>query len=448
MSVELSIVLLIALVIECITLQIYVFNSFEINESSVKFSISSILTFLILYFISLINNFILNTVFFTVATFCLLYIFTPLGPLFAFFHSLLISSAMTMTEFITFQLFNKYTSDFYNKDLFIVNGIGVMIISKLLFFFLMLIISVFNHNKYNSPNITYNLPIFLLVIPIISISAVLGLSFLWLGNFSYIANIQVDLLIPIITFLIVALNVLVFVNEYQRRKKYIETTELQLRLQNENNLSNYYQSLLKEYEDRAILIHDIKNHLQSIRELNKNNADVDGYIEDLLASSALKSSVLRSDNDMLNAIVTRYYEKSLAENISFNTDIRRNVIDFMQNEDITSLFCNLLDNAFEACVKSDSPAVELHIDVQPGSECTIIKLSNSCPTNPLPKGMPNRSDALIPTSKADKRHHGLGMKSIHAIVEKYSGSMIYSYNEERKTFTVSILVMAQTSSAS
>ena len=312
----------------------------------------------------------------------------------------------------------------------------------------MLIISVFNHNKYNSPNITYNLPIFLLVIPIISISAVLGLSFLWLGNFSYIANIQVDLLIPIITFLIVALNVLVFVNEYQRRKKYIETTELQLRLQNENNLSNYYQSLLKEYEDRAILIHDIKNHLQSIRELNKNNADVDGYIEDLLASSALKSSVLRSDNDMLNAIVTRYYEKSLAENISFNTDIRRNVIDFMQNEDITSLFCNLLDNAFEACVKSDSPAVELHIDVQPGSECTIIKLSNSCPTNPLPKGMPNRSDALIPTSKADKRHHGLGMKSIHAIVEKYSGSMIYSYNEERKTFTVSILVMAQTSSAS
>ena len=448
MNPELSFVLLIALALECITAQIYIINSFKLSFPVPRFTIVTCGVYIVLFLFSLLNNTTVNAVLFAIANFVIILIFTSVKPLSALFHALILTIIMAATEVIPMFILNKYTSDYYNENYFMVNGVIMLIISKLLFFFVMLAISVFNRDKFYSLDADYAIPVFMLIIPVISIVAILVLSVIWFSNYTYITNIQVDVLIPIILFLMVVLNISVFINDYQRRKKYIETTELQLRLQNENNLSNYYQSLLKEYEDRAILIHDIKNHLQSIRELNKNNADVDGYIEDLLASSALKSSVLRSDNDMLNAIVTRYYEKSLAENISFNTDIRRNVIDFMQNEDITSLFCNLLDNAFEACVKSDSPAVELHIDVQQGSECTIIKLSNSCPTNPLPKGMPNRSNALIPTSKADKRHHGLGMKSIQAIVEKYNGSMIYNYNEDHKKFTVSILVMAQANAAS
>lgn len=66
----------------------------------------------------------------------------------------------------------------------------------------------------------------------------------------------------------------------------------------------------------------------------------------------------------------------------------------------------------------------------------------------LPKSTSNRSNALIPTSKADKNHHKLGLKSIQAIIEKYNGSKIYNYNKDRKIFTVSILVMAQINSAS
>lgn len=47
-------------------------------------------------------------------------------------------------------------------------------------------------------------------------------------------------------------------------------TEMQLLLQKEADLAEYYQMLLSQNENQTILIHDIKKHLHSIAVLNEN----------------------------------------------------------------------------------------------------------------------------------------------------------------------------------
>lgn len=442
MNLELSFVLLIALTLECITVQIYIINSFKLSLPASRFTIVTVGIYIALFLISLLKITTVNALLFTIANFVIILLFTSVRPLSALFHSLILTIIMAATEAIPMFILNKYTSDYYNENYFMVNGVIMLIISKMLFFFVMLAISVFNRDKFYGFDVDYSLPIFMLIIPIISIVAILVLSAIWFSNYSYIANIQVDVLIPIILFLMVVLNISVFINDYQRRKKYREMTELQLRLQDENNLCNYYQNLLQEYEDRSILIHDMKNHLQSIMNLNADNIAIDDYIQDILSTPAFKPTLVRSDNDLLNAIVTRYYENCTKANIAFTTDIRHGVVSYMQNEDITSLFCNILDNAFEACTGSSDPTIELRIDIQPGSELTIIKLSNSCRTNPLADNkLSANADAIIPTSKKDKKYHGFGLKSVQNVVDKYNGSIKYNYDEESNTFTVTILLM-------
>lgn len=62
----------------------------------------------------------------------------------------------------------------------------------------------------------------------------------------------------------------------------------------------------------------------------------------------------------------------------------------------------------------------------------IIRVSNSCTTNP------NIQDGCLQTSKPDSRHHGWGLKSVQTVVEKYQGTMEYTWTDSH--FAISIML--------
>lgn len=67
-----------------------------------------------------------------------------------------------------------------------------------------------------------------------------------------------------------------------------------------------------------------------------------------MLSSDLKETARLCDHEMLNVILCRYKRQYIDKHIAFHADIRCGTIDFLADTDLTSLFCNLLDNAFEA----------------------------------------------------------------------------------------------------
>ena len=79
----------------------------------------------------------------------------------------------------------------------------------------------------------------------------------------------INIMVTLSTVLILFINLLVFgMNQYNHRRN-IEFTDMQLLLQKEADSAEYYKMLLSQTENRNILIHDIKKHLQTIKLLNE-----------------------------------------------------------------------------------------------------------------------------------------------------------------------------------
>lgn len=73
---------------------------------------------------------------------------------------------------------------------------------------------------------------------------------------------------------------------------------------------------------------------------------------------------------------------------------------------MTSLFCNLLDNALEASRYIPNSFIELSIHQKPETAFTVIALVNSCRESPF-----SGTDKRLKTSKENKTLHGHGGKN-------------------------------------
>lgn len=166
------------------------------------------------------------------------------------------------------------------------------------------------------------------------------------------------------------------------------------------------------------------------------------YIEQLVQSSDLKSPAQFCGHAQLNLILSRYKHACDEKNIHFYTDIRSGSTNFIEDADLTSLFCNLLDNALQAAGHAATSSTkepsehypEPHIEVTATNRrdstlsVSFITVVNSCKTNPF------TTTGKLTTTKQDSQEHGFGIKSIRKIVKKYNGNIKMYYEESTQTF--------------
>ena len=284
----------------------------------------------------------------------------------------------------------------------------------------------------------YNKITFLLVL-ILLLSLWISVTLAYLPIKTVLSSGQIVQIAISCLFLLI-INLLIFgIQEYSQRKN-AELTDIQVQLQRESDFAEYYKMLLQETENHNILLHDIKKHLQSISLLNKQGEQdkITAYIDRLLTSSDLEESARMCDNELLNAILCRYQRQCRQKEISFHTDIRCGVIGFLDSTDMTSLFCNLLDNAVEASSGIPDGYVEISVARRPKTSFVVITLLNSCLSNPLDEKGNLLPRNRIPSSRPDAKRHGFGMKSIQKTVDKYNGSMTSYYDRETASFHIII----------
>ena len=98
--------------------------------------------------------------------------------------------------------------------------------------------------------------------------------------------------------------------------------------------------------------------------------------------------------------------------------------------DINIILGNLLENAIEASKKSEEKKLNLNISYSKG--ILSIFISNSY------NGEIKENEKGLLTTKQKKNEHGIGLKSVNQIVEKYNGIMSTLYNENM--FQVKLLL--------
>lgn len=101
----------------------------------------------------------------------------------------------------------------------------------------------------------------------------------------------------------------------------------------------------------------------------------------------------------------------------------------MHHHNLTTLFCNLLDNALEAAEMVPDSYIEISVQKKDPSPFTVIVVINSCRCAPT-----YDSNHLPISHKPDRSKHGYGMKSIKKVVKQFHGDIQMYYDEPSATF--------------
>ncbi len=384
--------------------------------------------YFILFAVSFFDSKLINVVLYFLFNFVFLVTQYCLNSYSAFFHSSILASVMILCEVTVYYIIRYFSPHFFEKgDNFHFLAIFA-IFSKLMFFTVIYIISHFLKGLQKRDEQQDGSAFLLAPVPITSVFVMITFT-----KISDLCNLSPSLnwMLTLSAVFLLAINLLIFGIEQYNRKKSLEFTEMQLLLQRESDAAQYYELLVSQHENQSILIHDIKQHLQSINMLNDKmeHDKIKGYIHGLMQSSDLKEASRLCDHEILNAILARYERQCLEKHIAFHTDIRSGIIDFIADADITSLFCNLLDNAVEAAGQSPDSFIDISVCKREKTPFIVIAIINSSRKNPF-----EGKNGRLATTKSNKRKHGFGIKSIQKTVTRYHGDMQMYYNQESFTF--------------
>ena len=153
------------------------------------------------------------------------------------------------------------------------------------------------------------------------------------------------------------------------------------------------------------------------------------YVSALDATLAPSKQAKLCTDPILNLILLRIRDECMLHHVTFLCDVRENVSDFMDASSVTQLYGNLLSNALESAIASDEKQIELSATWNAEHTVVIISVVNSCAVAPTPDG-----SGSFRTSKENKNHHGVGLRSIERVVKKYCGNATMYYDGSTKQF--------------
>lgn len=206
---------------------------------------------------------------------------------------------------------------------------------------------------------------------------------------------------------------------------------------------DYLQSILHmQYENYRITeesievvnqkYHDLKHQISLLRAM-PGAEDKNSYLDQLEQEIKAYETSNKTGNKILDTILTSKSIQCQKQNISLTCVADGKEMEFMHPMDISALFGNALDNAIEGVQKiADTEKKLIHLSVVKQKGFLRIKVENCY------EGKLEFEDGIPKTSKANKKYHGFGMKSIKRIVEKYNGSVIADIKDG--WFELSILI--------
>lgn len=424
---EQTVALSFSLLVEVIILWQYTSNLFIPSHSNEQKLFLLVGLYTLLFLFSLFEITWFNIVLYFIANIIYIYTQFQINLSLTCFHAGILTAIMGLSELSILGIISQFAPNFS-----IDTKIGLvlyMIFSKMLFFVIVYLLSHFFRRREYTQDSSLNYTDFVLIL--IPISCIFIMVTFFIIEEHCNLRTPIDVMVTVSAVFLLLINLLVFgINQYNYRRN-IEFTNMRLLLQKEADSSEYYKMLLSQTENHNILVHDIKKHLQSIKLLNekKESDKINAYVCQLLDSPELKEPSRLCDNEMLNAILGRYQRQCNSKHISFQADIRSGILNDISPHDITSLFCNLLDNCVEATENIPDSFIEITAKRKENSPFIVIVTINSCRTAPT-----YGTDQLPVSNKRNICRHGYGIKSIKKIAKQHGGDLQMYYDNSSATF--------------
>ncbi|MDD6207573.1 MAG: ATP-binding protein [Clostridiales bacterium] len=195
--------------------------------------------------------------------------------------------------------------------------------------------------------------------------------------------------------------------------------------QNQKNRLDAYQDREEIYERQRKKMHDYKNQLYTIQTLLKTGKAEEAlsFTEKLTESVAVDLSAINTNHPVVNAVLNQKYRSMQEKNIAVILKVGDLHEICLNEEEIVVLLSNLLDNAIresEKVLKKTGKAV-IHIKFECEEETMILAIRNP---------VTEKVEIVNDTVKSKRgENHGIGLRNVKAVVEKYGGDMVLSCDD-------------------
>ncbi len=217
---------------------------------------------------------------------------------------------------------------------------------------------------------------------------------------------------------------MIYISRKNLKEKSISLMQKQIEMQ-EDSIRN----LEVKYDETAKIRHDIKSHISCALKLAEqgDNKELINFLSELSEDKINKIvSYVKTERKILGAVINS--KLGIAERKGFDMQcVILNEMNNIKDIDAGILLANLLDNAIEACEKNDGHS-EIMLKMWSDAGYYCIEISNTVEIDVLAEN-PN-----LFTRKRNKELHGVGIKSVKDIVEKYNGMI--NFKQKANTFYV------------
>ena len=185
--------------------------------------------------------------------------------------------------------------------------------------------------------------------------------------------------------------------------------------------SNNYKELAGSYSEIRNIRHDLKNQMSVLGDLiDKGGFDeAREYMRQMYKTAENAASVYYTGNPALDSVINLKAGYAKRMGVKFIAKLRSEPID-IDIISLCSILGNALDNAIEACGRTDAADKYLMLAINRTDGNLLIKIDNPSPPVDV-------ND--LTTSKKDKKLHGIGMQSIKRSLKKLNGTMTCIYED-------------------
>lgn len=186
----------------------------------------------------------------------------------------------------------------------------------------------------------------------------------------------------------------------------------------------YYEMSVENEKRLHEIKHDISNQIQTAYAFISNGQTKTGLelINELKLRYALVDQMVYCNVPVINIILSNKKKEAVAKNIETHIRVKETLDNLpISDFDLSTVICNLIDNAIEGCECSEQPRPRLIVEILQKNQYLVVRVLNSCKIS-----INIESTDKIETTKSKSQAHGLGMPIIAGIAKKYHGDFVVS----------------------
>jgi len=298
----------------------------------------------------------------------------------------------------------------------------VVIISKIIFYFIILLFKNLKH-------INANYKISFKYILTISSTSIFTIYIAVVLFYNSLKNSELHIIFCLGALLII--NIFIFYIYDILNKIYEKDLETKL-LEQQNEFYVKQLKIMSETQDNIRFIkHDLKNHLVAIKAILNDSEKANDYINNILNLSNISNEYANSGNSVIDSILNYKLHEAHKKNIEIELELtipyQLNILPY----DIGVILGNLLDNAIEAASQNENDK-KIKVIIYFEKNNLSINIINTFDGNIITE------KGKYKTTNKDNLNHGFGLLSVNKALEKYDGEMDISHSDS--LFSIKVLM--------